>query len=174
MAPASTFPVRKRRLWMGAFIPPVSPISLVCSLVLLAQEISRCVKPRVCQRRNAAVITRRIKVLSVVFEVVRDSEQPLPPSAVLCFKELYITMQRTKVLLDNCSDGSKLWLLMQGESTAYQFHELTQEIVTALDVLPLKLLDVTEDVREQVELVHRQGRRAKVCADPFEEQLRKD
>lgn len=174
MAQASIFPVRKRRLSIGAFIPPVSPIAMASALVFLAQEISRCLKPRVCQRRNATVIMRRIKVLSVLFEVVRDSGQPMPPSAMLCFHELYITLQRTKVLLQECNDGSKVWLLMQAESMAYQFHELTQEIVTALDVFPLKLMDITEDVREQLELLHRQAKRSKVSVDPLEDELRKD
>uniref|UniRef100_A0A0D6QWD0 RING-type E3 ubiquitin transferase n=1 Tax=Araucaria cunninghamii TaxID=56994 RepID=A0A0D6QWD0_ARACU len=176
MALPSIFPVRMRRVSIGAFIPPVtfSSISLVNALVLLAQDIARCPKPRVSQSRNAAVITRRIKALAVLFEVVKESTQPLPPSAVLSFNELYIMLQRTKLLLQDCNEGSRFWLLMQGESLACQLLELTQDMATALDVLPLKLLDVSEDVREQVELVHRQARRAKVSVDPVEQGLRKD
>eukprot|EP01018_Ginkgo_biloba_P015197 Gb_29276 [translate_table: standard] len=176
MALPSTSQVRKRRLSIGAFIPPVtlSPVSLVHALVVLSQEISMCEKPLTCQRRNIAVITRRIKVLSMLFEVVKDVKIPLPPSALLCFNELYIMLQRTKLFLDECSYGSRIWLLMQTESMSYQFQELTQDIAIALDVLPLKVLDILEDVREQVELVHKQAGRAKLFIDPREQQLRKD
>lgn len=167
---------RKKHLSIGGYIPPVtlSPMSLVNALLVLAQEIARCPKPQACQRKNTAGITRRIKVLSLLFEVVKDSTVPLPPSAVLCFNELYIMLQRTKLFLEDCSESSRVWLLMQGESIAYKFHELNQDMATALDVLPLKLLDVVEDVREQVELVQRQVRRAKFTVDPFEQRLRKD
>lgn len=169
-------PARKKRLSIGTFIPPVtlSPMSLVNALLVLAQEIGRCSKPQACQRKNTAGITRRIKVLSILFEVVKDSTVPLPPSAVLCFNEMYIMLQRTKMFLEDCNESSRVWLLMQGESIAYKFHELNQEMATALDVLPLKLLDVVEDVREQVELVQRQVRRAKFTVDPYEQRLRKD
>eukprot|EP00252_Welwitschia_mirabilis_P006663 TRINITY_DN17551_c0_g1_i1.p1 TRINITY_DN17551_c0_g1~~TRINITY_DN17551_c0_g1_i1.p1 ORF type:complete len:695 (+),score=39.47 TRINITY_DN17551_c0_g1_i1:84-2168(+) len=164
---------RKRRFGL---VSPVtlSPLSLVNALLVLSQEIARCPKPRFCQRKNAAVITRRVKVLSLLFEVIRDSSQPLPPSAVLCFTELYIMMQRTKILLEDWGQKSRLWILMQSEVISSQFQELNQEMATALDVLPLRLLDIMEDVREQVELVRSQARRSKNCADKIEQQLRKD
>jgi len=169
-------PVRKKRLTIGGFVTPVtlSPMCLVNALLVLAQEMSRCTKPQACQRKNTAGITRRIKVLSILFEVMKDSTVPLPPSAVLCFNELYIMLQRTKIFLEDCSESSRVWLLMRGESIACKFHELNQDMATALDVLPLKLLDVVEDVREQVELVQRQVRRANFNVDPYEQRLRKD
>eukprot|EP01018_Ginkgo_biloba_P007283 Gb_20805 [translate_table: standard] len=169
--------IRKRRTSRGpAFVPSVdiSAVSLVHALVALAQQVICWEKPKGCQR-NAGFITRKIKVLTILFEEVRDVGVPLPPSALLCFRELYVMLQRTKFLLEDCSgDGSCVWLLMQTEAISNQFHVLTQDMATALDVLPLRLLDVSDEVREQIELVHKQARKAKLFVDVAEEQLCRD
>ncbi|KAH9314498.1 hypothetical protein KI387_023125 [Taxus chinensis] len=57
-------------------------------------------------------------------------------------------------------NSSAITRRMQTEAMSVQFHQLTQDMATALDVLPLKLVDVTDEVREQVELLHKQSRRA--------------
>lgn len=44
----------------------------------------------------------------------------------------------------------------------------------ALDILPLSLLDLTADIREQVELLHKQARRADLFVDPGELRLREE
>ncbi|KAI9190509.1 hypothetical protein LWI28_017837 [Acer negundo] len=44
----------------------------------------------------------------------------------------------------------------------------------ALDILPLSLLNITADIREQVELLHKQTKRADLFVDPRELQSRED
>eukprot|EP01018_Ginkgo_biloba_P011668 Gb_10871 [translate_table: standard] len=169
--------VRKRRgSTRGAFMSPVnlSPTALVKALVNLAHQVSGCHKLKTWQRRNAGVITRRIKVLSLLFDEIGESQITLPASASLCFRELHIILQRTQCLLDECNYGSCVWLLMQTELMSNQFHELTQDMATALDVLPLRQMEVSDEVREQVQLVHRQARRATLFMEPAEQELRKD
>lgn len=51
------------------------------------------------------------------------------------------------------------------------FHRLTLEMGTALEILPLALLDVSSDVREQVELVRKHAKRAKLFVDVKESKL---
>ncbi|GLJ32783.1 hypothetical protein SUGI_0660110 [Cryptomeria japonica] len=152
----------------------LSPMALLKALLDLGHEISACSKPRACQRRNASAIARRIKVLCVLFDEITEPRHALalPPSAILCLREMHVMFQRTKCVLEEWTSWSSVWLLMQTETAAGQFHRLTQDMATALDVLPLRLMDLTEEVREQVELLHRQARRAKVFVDPAEEKLR--
>uniref|UniRef100_A0A0D6R5F2 U-box domain-containing protein 12 n=1 Tax=Araucaria cunninghamii TaxID=56994 RepID=A0A0D6R5F2_ARACU len=160
------------------FMPPpseLSSMSLLKALLDLAHEVVGFPKPRACQRRNAYTITRRIKVLSLLFEEIRDNRWvALPPSALLCLKEMYVMLQRTRYLMEECKEGSSVWLLMQTEDLSAQFHRLTQDLATTLDVMPLKLMDVSDEVREQLELLHRQARRAGTSLDPTEERLRND
>eukprot|EP01018_Ginkgo_biloba_P004766 Gb_08792 [translate_table: standard] len=156
--------------------PPanISPTSLVQSLLLSAHEVGSMEKPKLLQIHNATSITRRIKLLSVLFEEIKDTGIPLPPSAMLCFRELFITMQRVKLMVDNCRNRSCIWNLMENEAISHRFHELSGEMVKALDILPLRLLDVSDDVREQVDLVHKQARKAMVFVDPEDERLRNE
>lgn len=63
-------------------------------------------------------------------------------------------------------------LLLQAETVANEFHELTLELSTLLDILPLGELDVGEDVRDLVDLVRRQCRRSTAAVNPAEAALR--
>jgi hypothetical protein len=175
--PANNWLLRKRRASRGLVLPAVdiSAVSLLQALLPLAEKISCCQKPRRCQRRNAICITLKIKVLSMLFEEVRDAGVPLPPSTLLCLRELYFILQKTKYLLEDCSgDGSCVLLVIQTEEISNKFYALTHDMATALDVLSLRMLDVSAELKEQIELVHSQARRAKVYIDTSEEQLRRD
>ncbi|CAA6671487.1 unnamed protein product [Spirodela intermedia] len=116
------------------------------------------------QRRNARSIVRAVKILSAIFESLGDAstartqqQQHLPAAANTCFRELYILLYRSKILLDYCAHSSRLWLLLQNSHISGHFHDLTQEISTLLD---------------QIELLHRQARRSKLYLDPRDEALR--
>jgi hypothetical protein len=58
---------------------------------------------------------------------------------------------------------------MQTEEISNKFYVLTHDMATALDVLFLRLLDVSDEVKEQIELDHSQARRAKLFIDISEE-----
>ncbi|MBA0870648.1 hypothetical protein Goshw_015314, partial [Gossypium schwendimanii] len=66
----------------------------------------------------------------------------------------------------------KLWLLLQSHSIAGHFHDLNQEISTLLDVFPIKDLNLSDDIKEQVELLQKQGRQCKLYVDKNDEVLR--
>lgn len=173
MANASRRADRRRR---RSLTPPLgaTAMSLVKALISLAQEVVTSGKLSVCQKRNGAAITRRVKLLLMLFEEVWDNGVLLTPSALLSFTKLHFVIQAAKILVEDCRECSRIWLLMEQDRISQQFLELEQEMATALDILPLSLLDVSCEVREQVELVHRQVKKAKLYKDPSEEQLRAD
>ena len=80
-------------------------------------------------------------------------------------------LYRSKILLDYCAQSSKLWLLLQNHSISGHFHDLNQEISTLLDVFPIKDVGLSDDVREQVELLQKQARKAKLYVDKSDENL---
>lgn len=166
---------KKRRLVLSLPPPPTpSAKTLVKALVSLSKAVSTSGRPRVCQNRHATNIVRRIELLTALFEEVRDSDRPIPPSVVISFRELHGLMQKVCLLLEECSERSTFWLLMEQETYAQYFHELTQSLSSALSSIPLDLLDLSEEVMEQIVLVQAQVLRARLSLNPIELQLRED
>ena len=164
---------------MEAFLAPVdlSDVALVQTLISVANEIVSCFSKRsfFFQRKNSRSLIRKVEVFQLLLEYLRDSQSGsscLPPTAVLCLKELYLLLYRSKILLDYCAQSSKLWLLLQNHSISGHFHDLNQEISTLMDVFPVKDVLLSKDVREQVELLQKQSRRAKLFIDMKDDALR--
>lgn len=170
------FPPRKRRPSAGSFLSPnFSDHRLLQSLLLISNEISSLQPIRYLLRRNSASIIRKTKLLSVLFEeLIRNQVTVFSPSALLCFEELYIVLQRIKTLIEDCSNGSKVWLLMQTESIANLFHELTVDLSTLLDIFPVSDMNLNEDVEELVVLIRKQCLQKKPIVDPHDDNLRRE
>ncbi|XP_074329155.1 U-box domain-containing protein 17 isoform X2 [Apium graveolens] len=178
MASSAIFSSLRRRKspTFQAFVTPVdwSEMALLATLTAVSSEIvsSFSGKSWVFQRRNSRSLVRKIEVFVVLFEYVGELGLNLPKSAVVCFQEMYILLYRSKILLDYCVQSSKLWLLLQNHSISGQFHDLNQEILTLLDVFPWDDLDLSDDVMEQIELLQKQSRKAKLLIDKQDEVLR--
>ncbi|KAH9295083.1 hypothetical protein KI387_038671 [Taxus chinensis] len=97
-----------------------SDLSLMALLKALLDLGNEIWKPKACQKRNASAITRRIKVLCLLFEEIRDNPAiiALPPSALLCLREMHVMFQRTKRAMEEWNSASSVWLLMQTEAVS--------------------------------------------------------
>ncbi|KAJ9163728.1 hypothetical protein P3X46_023363 [Hevea brasiliensis] len=149
----------------------ISPGTLLSSLIELSQKICNYQSNFFAtQRRNAREAIRQIGILLIFFEEIRDRRLVLSDSAVLCFSELHLTFQKIQFLFEDCTrEGARLCILMKSKFIATQFRVLIRAIATALDVLPLNRIDVGGEVKELVELVSRQARKAKFELDPEDE-----
>ncbi|KAG6756155.1 hypothetical protein POTOM_039580 [Populus tomentosa] len=180
MATAAIFSSLRRRRSpsLEAFLAPVdlTDVALVQTLVSVSTELVSCFsgKSLFFQRKNSRSLIRKIEVFVVLLEYLRDSRagSTLSPPTAVCFKELYLLLYRSKILLDCCVQSSKLWLLLQNHTISGHFHDLNQEISTLLDVFPLNDVELSEDVREQIDLMHKQSRKATLFIDKDEEDLR--
>ncbi|KAK7385781.1 hypothetical protein VNO78_31637 [Psophocarpus tetragonolobus] len=146
--------------------------SLIDSLIHVSKEVGLMEKVPLVHTRSVSSMIRRIKFLSSLFEEIQETDTPLPPSSILCLTELFSVIRRVKVLIQDCKEGSSLWALIQLEFISNQFYVLVKEMGRALDILPLSLLNVTSDIREQVELLHKQAKKAELLIDPRELQRR--
>ncbi|KAK8571441.1 hypothetical protein V6N12_027530 [Hibiscus sabdariffa] len=161
------FPPRKRQQLAG--------MNMVRSLLSLSQEISS-LKPLQCLlKRNSLSVINKSKLLSILFEeLLRNPVSNFfSPSTILCFEEMYIVLQRIKTLMEDCSTGTKMWLLMQVHVLANSFHELTLELSTLLDIFPFKEVELSQDIEELVVLVTKQCSQSKPSVDPRDEFLRR-
>ncbi|KAI9198710.1 hypothetical protein LWI28_020980 [Acer negundo] len=178
MATAAIFSSLRRRRSpsLQAFLAPVdlTGVSLVQTLATISSELVSCFSSKNFhfQKKNSRSLLRRLEVFLVLLEFLRDTDTSLPSTAMLCFKESYLVLYRCKILLDYCGQSSKLWLLLQNHSLSGHFHDLNQEISTLLDVFPVDDVELSEDVREQINLMQVQARKAKLYIDKNDELLR--
>ncbi|KAF5800172.1 putative transcription factor C2H2 family [Helianthus annuus] len=146
--------------------------SLLESLIQISNEVTTVDKIPVTQYNNVSTMVRRIKLLSSLFEEIQETNTQLPPSSILCLTELYSVIRRVKSLMQTCKQGSRLWNLVRSEGVSNQFYVIVKEMSRALDILPLSLLKITVDTREQVELLHKQVKRVDSLVDDKEIQRR--
>ncbi|KAA0067782.1 hypothetical protein IC582_019916 [Cucumis melo] len=170
-----SFPPRKRRPSAAAFVSPkLSAPILLQSLLSLSQEISSTKPLKFLLHRYSISMIRKSLLLEIILhDLLRRLPIPsLSPSASLCLEEMYIVLQRIKTLLEDCSNGSNIWLLTQNQSIANNFHELTLDLSTLLDIFPVKDAGLTEDVEELFYLLRNQTSESSVFLDPRDEALR--
>lgn len=174
---------RSRSPSLDAFLAPVDlendVVGLLKTLTGIASDLisSFSDKTPPFQKKNSRSLIRKIELFVVLLDSVRESGEwwsDMPSTVVLCFKELYLLLYRSKILLDYCTQSSKLWLLLQNPSISGHFHDLNQEISTLLDVFPMNKLNclISDDVKEQINLLQKQARRNKVFIDKHVESLR--
>ncbi|XP_050387166.1 U-box domain-containing protein 1-like [Argentina anserina] len=148
--------------------------SFLESLIHICNEICSMENLPFLQIRNISTMIRRVKLLCSLFEEIQETNGPLPPSSILCLTELFSVIRRIKPLIQECKDCSFLWGLMQIEPVSNQFYVLVKELGRALDILPVSLLNITADIREQIELLHRQAKRAELYIDLKEVKRREE
>ncbi|KAG0457829.1 hypothetical protein HPP92_022986 [Vanilla planifolia] len=183
MSSALVFSTMRRRKspLSGAFFTPadlsfVALIRTVESIAgdLVAVHADTSISPPVFQLRNIRSLVRKVKIILSLLAYLGDGESlsRLSLSATTSLKELYILINRARILLDFCSQASRFWLLIHNTQISGHFHDLNIEIATLLDVFPLREIGIPADVMEQIDLLHRQCQRSKLFVDPRDEALR--
>ncbi|CAI9087837.1 OLC1v1022017C1 [Oldenlandia corymbosa var. corymbosa] len=182
MASAAVFSSLRRRRTpsLEALLAPVdiSDVNLLVTLAGLSSQLISTFQLNIravsFQLKNSRNLVRKIEVFAVLLECLVDVSSGMSPrlssTAALCFKELYLVLYRSKILLDYCLQSSKMWLLLQNHSISGHFQDLNQEISTLLDVFPLDELNLPDDVVEQLELLKKQ--KSNLFIDRTDEQYR--
>ncbi|XP_071705805.1 U-box domain-containing protein 14-like [Rutidosis leptorrhynchoides] len=150
-------------------------IDLVSQLVDLVREISGLPECRNALRKMYGNLMRRVKLLSPLFEELKDNEQILDDDDdVKGLQALKIALNLAFELLKSVNEGSKIFQALQIEKTAIRFHEVTSQIEEALSQIHYERLGLSEEVQEQIELVHVQFKRAKDRIDSPDLTLNRD
>ncbi|XP_030450965.1 U-box domain-containing protein 14 [Syzygium oleosum] len=153
-----------------------SPSRLVESI----REIASLPECRNCCRKMYANLVRRIKLLSPLFEELRDGGgggggeaggEEEEEEDRRGFEMLGAALDSAVAALRSVNQGSKLYQAFQIDKNAAKFHQLTGQIEAALSMIPYERLDISEEVREQIELVHAQFKRANGIMDSPDLQL---
>ncbi|KAL1206207.1 U-box domain-containing protein 14 [Cardamine amara subsp. amara] len=85
-----------------------------------------------------------------------------------------IALDSSLELFRSVNGGSKLFQIFHRASVMQKFHDMTVEIEAALSQIPYDTIEVSEEVREQIQLLHFQFKRAKERGEEFDIQLSHD
>ncbi|KAE8723361.1 U-box domain-containing protein 15 [Hibiscus syriacus] len=134
---------------------------LVHESLSLIEYVARLRDFRSTQRQECYSLVRRMKNLLPFFDEVRLLGACIPPRGVAALSRLKKVLCLAKKLLKTCSDGSKIFLALETEAMMVKFHAVYENLCQVLDEMPFDEIDVSVEVREQVELMVTQLRRGK-------------
>ncbi|OMO78196.1 Armadillo [Corchorus capsularis] len=154
----------------------ISAVTLLNSLIDLGREIcSYKSKFFSTNKRNARETFRQITNLLLFLEEIRNATSDPPDQLILSLSELHLTFQKFRYLLEDCTrDGARAWMLVNSDRVANQFRIVIRAMATGLDVFPLSVVDVSNEAKELVELIIRQGRKATFESDPDDKRAVRD
>ncbi|KAJ1375515.1 Zinc finger, RING/FYVE/PHD-type [Sesbania bispinosa] len=109
-----------------------------------------------------------------LMEDLRDLQQPIPQNGVAWLIKLKDALLSAKDLLRLCSQGSKIHLALEGEAVMIKFQSVYEKLSQAFDGVPGDELGISDEVREQLELMHVQLRRGKRRTDTQDIELAMD
>ncbi|CAI9117092.1 OLC1v1018422C1 [Oldenlandia corymbosa var. corymbosa] len=143
-------------------------MDVVEELINIVEQVKCIGEYRRTQRKECQSLLRRLKLLSPFLEEVKDmveEKKKIPESAMECLTRLKKAFLSSKKLLNTCHCGSKIYLAIEAEAMMGRFHYVYGKISRALDGMPYDELGISEEEKEQVELMRTQIRRAKKRTD---------
>ncbi|KAJ0752798.1 putative U box domain, armadillo-like helical, Zinc finger, RING/FYVE/PHD-type [Helianthus annuus] len=148
---------------------------LVSQLVDSVREFAGLPECRNAARDLYGNLVRRVKLLGPLFDELKDSEQQVVDDDDLDgLKCLKFALDLGLDLLKAVNYGSKTFQALQIDRTIKKFHQVTTQIEEALCKIRYDRFDVPEEIREQVQLVHSQFKRAKTQTESPNTQLQTD
>lgn len=138
-----------------------SKAELAQKLIDSVTEISSISDFKGSVKKHYCNLARRLKLLLPMFEEIRDSSDSIPIDSFKALNSLKIALDSAKELLKFGSDGSKIYLVLERDMVMSRFQEITSDLEQALSGTAFEKLDISDEVKEQVELVLAQFQRGK-------------
>ncbi|KAF0902176.1 hypothetical protein E2562_014424, partial [Oryza meyeriana var. granulata] len=126
------------------------------------------------QRKECFNLLRWLQLLLPLIQELRESAPPLSDDAYRRLALLGRAFQAARRLLRCCHDGSKIFLTLESEAVMGRFRGVYEKINLALDGMPYAELGVSDEVKEQVELINTQLKRSKKRTDTQDMELAMD
>ncbi|KAK0606036.1 hypothetical protein LWI29_033408 [Acer saccharum] len=147
---------------------------LVQSLIETVNEIASLSDYRCTVKKQYCNLSRRLKLLTPMFEEIKESKEALPDETVKALALLKEALDSAKEVLRFGGEGSKIYLVLERDEIMKKFNEVTAQLEQALSAISYEKLDISDEVKEQVELVLAQFRRAKGRIDAPDVDLYED
>ncbi|KAK1398567.1 RING-type E3 ubiquitin transferase [Heracleum sosnowskyi] len=148
--------------------------ALMKELIDMVNEISAITEFRSTVRKQYCNLARRLKLLSPMFEEIRDNKEIVPPDSFQALVSLRSAMELALELLLFGSHGSKIYMVLERKQIMSKLQEVTSQLENALSGISFEKLDISDEIQEQAELVIAQFRRAKGRIDAPDVELYDD
>ncbi|XP_047074865.1 U-box domain-containing protein 15-like [Lolium rigidum] len=128
------------------------------------------------QRKESFNLLRWLQLVLPLIEELREAApaRPLTDDAYRRLALLGRAFQAARRLLRCCHDGSKIFLSLESEAVQGRFRAVYEKINLALDGMPYSEIGISDEVKEQVELINTQLKRSKKRADTQDMELAMD
>ncbi|KAL2330254.1 hypothetical protein Fmac_017835 [Flemingia macrophylla] len=129
---------------------------------------------RKTQKKESHNLVRRFKLMLPLLEELRDLPQPLHQDGLAWLAKLKDALLSARELLKLCSQGSKIHLALECESVMIDFQKVYDKLSQVFACVPCDELGVSDEIKEQLELMHVQLRRARRRTDTQDIELAMD
>ncbi|KAL2254947.1 U-box domain-containing protein 15-like isoform X1 [Sesamum indicum] len=140
-------------------------VEVVKEMMEVIEKVGSYAGFRKTQRKECLNLVRRLKLLTPLLEEIKelhaDACHPQPHPLTHLLINLNTALLASKKLLKTCNSGSKIFLALESEALMSRFHAVYDKLNQALYDMPYEKLGISEEVREQVELMRMQLSRAK-------------
>ncbi|KAF5745808.1 U-box domain-containing protein 15 isoform 1 [Tripterygium wilfordii] len=148
---------------------------LVGELMQVIETVGSYSGFRRTQRKECLNLVRRLKLLMPLLEEIIETDKvSVLNEAFDCLDGLNKALLGAKRLLKDCCYGSKIYLALESEAVMSRFHGVYDKLNQALDGIPYQELGISVEVKEQVELMRMQLKRAKKRTDTQDMELAMD
>ncbi|CAL9074171.1 unnamed protein product [Musa textilis] len=144
------------------------------ALLQVVAEVSALPESRGPLRQMCYDLARRVKLLAPLFDELRDDAVSLGPAELRGLESLCAALVGAKETLRSVNDGSRLYQVLRPQKFQRLFLKATESIEERLGEISLDKLNVSDEVKEQIELVQAQLHRAKESMDLRDLQLSGD
>uniref|UniRef100_A0A7N0T6I4 RING-type E3 ubiquitin transferase n=1 Tax=Kalanchoe fedtschenkoi TaxID=63787 RepID=A0A7N0T6I4_KALFE len=157
---------------MGGRDPPAALVAdALLDSVKRISSLPECTSATHTKRMYSNLV-RRIKLLTPFFEELSDCQLlQLGQVESKAFQALNVALASAFLLLNSITGGSKIYQALEREKFASEFSEVNKQIEAALGEIPYDKYGLSNEVKEQTELVHAQFQRAKGRIEPPDLQL---
>ncbi|KAL6858848.1 hypothetical protein ACP4OV_017850 [Aristida adscensionis] len=126
------------------------------------------------QRKECANLQRWLQLVLPLLEELRDSAPRLTDDAYRRLALLSRALAAARRLLRSCHDGSKIFLALENEAVLARFRNVYDNMHNALDGMPYQELAISDEVKEQIDLMNTQLTRCKKRTDTQDIELSMD
>ncbi|MED6222109.1 U-box domain-containing protein 13 [Stylosanthes scabra] len=150
---------------------------VVDTLIQLLKEIAAISDFRPMLKKHYCNLSRRLNLLTPLFHEIKDLKHNhafIPNHTFKAMLHLRDALQSARDILSFGADCSKIFMVLEREQIMSKFYEVTARLEQSLAAISCDQLDISDEVKEQVELVLAQFRRAKGRVDEPDIKLYED
>ncbi|OEL27834.1 U-box domain-containing protein 15 [Dichanthelium oligosanthes] len=126
------------------------------------------------QRKECFSLLRWLQLVLPLIQEIRETPPSLTDDAYRRLALLGRTFQAARRLLRCCHDGSKIFLALESEAVLGRFRAVYEKMNLALDGMPYSEIGISDEVKEQVELINAQLKRCQKRTDTQDMELSMD